>query len=367
MRIVYLSNSIIPSRQANSIHVMKMCEAFVKNGHETVLIAYGSSNQTEDINDYYGISATFKLTLIRTMNMRGAAFFSLPRLYYELKKYDPRDTLIYARSSYGISLAVRLGYRLIYESHAIPCNKLVHYLERSLIESVRLAKLIVISRALEKLYKSIFGTITNVEVCYDAADIPNPNERLDYLWPSKRDTLQVGYVGHLYKGRGIDIIIGCAKKLPQYDFHIVGGTNKDIAYWKQFKASNLCFHGFVKPSAACYVRSQCDVLLMPYQEELSIANRDINTSSWMSPLKLFEYMSSRKAIISSDLPVLREVLNSDNSILVQPDKLEDWVNAINRCSDSNYRKSLGDNAYGSFLDNYTWEIRAAKVLGGVQL
>ena len=39
MRILYISKSIIPSRTANSINVMKMCQAFAENGHEVVLLA----------------------------------------------------------------------------------------------------------------------------------------------------------------------------------------------------------------------------------------------------------------------------------------------------------------------------------------
>ena len=39
MKILYISNSIIPSRTANSIHVMKMCQAFADNGHEVILLA----------------------------------------------------------------------------------------------------------------------------------------------------------------------------------------------------------------------------------------------------------------------------------------------------------------------------------------
>jgi hypothetical protein len=39
MKIIYISKSIIPSRTANSINVMKMCQAFADNGHEVVLLA----------------------------------------------------------------------------------------------------------------------------------------------------------------------------------------------------------------------------------------------------------------------------------------------------------------------------------------
>jgi hypothetical protein len=39
MKILYISNSTIPSRTANSIHVIKMCHAFADNGHEVILLA----------------------------------------------------------------------------------------------------------------------------------------------------------------------------------------------------------------------------------------------------------------------------------------------------------------------------------------
>ena len=38
MRIAFISNSIIPLETANSIQVIKMCEAFSDQGHEVVLL-----------------------------------------------------------------------------------------------------------------------------------------------------------------------------------------------------------------------------------------------------------------------------------------------------------------------------------------
>lgn len=368
MKIVYLSASSIPSRTANSIHVMRMCAAFAKNGHETVLIArcYNDS-QADDIYDYYGVDNNFRLTTIQAIKVKGIALLLLPKLWSKLKQYNPKDILIYARDIYGASLALKLGYRVVYESHGLPYNKLIYYLERSLFRNDRFMKLIVISEALRKLYLSKFNKIRNVEVYHDAADIPDRYKQAHYPWPSKRDTLQIGYVGHLYKGRGTEIIIQCAKRLPQYDFHIIGGTDKDITYWKQYKIRNLYFHGFVEPWMTACICRKCDVLLMPYQEELSIAGRNVNTSSWMSPLKLFEYMSTGRTIIASALPVVREVLNTDNSILVRPNNPDEWVNAIRKCEDRDYRDHLAQQAYESFLKNYTWEKRAKTVLKGIKL
>ena len=42
-------------------------------------------------------------------------------------------------------------------------------------------------------------------------------------------------------------------------------------------------------------------------------------------MKMFEYMAAGRAILSSDLPVLREVLNEENAILLPPDEPAAWV------------------------------------------
>ena len=59
MKILYISKSIIPSRTANSIHVMKMCQAFSDNGHEVILITPDQKNQYEkdvkNVFEYYDV------------------------------------------------------------------------------------------------------------------------------------------------------------------------------------------------------------------------------------------------------------------------------------------------------------------------
>ena len=45
-----------------------------------------------------------------------------------------------------------------------------------------------------------------------------------------KDKFKIGYFGHLYKGRGIELIINIAKKLTNFRFYIVGGDQ--ISYSK---------------------------------------------------------------------------------------------------------------------------------------
>ena len=87
----------------------------------------------------------------------------------------------------------------------------------------------------------------------------------------------------------------------------------------------------------------------------------LETSQFMSPLKIFEYMSHKKPIIASDLSVIREILNEKNSILVEYNNIELWVNSINKLKDYDLRKKIAKNAFNDFK-NYTWKRRASMVL-----
>ena len=95
MRILYISNSIIPSRTANSIHVMKMCQAFADNGHQVTLLAPDNKNKYEkgvkNIFDYYGVRENFKIKKLWYPNLKsGAIFYTLLIIKYLLfnKKFD---------------------------------------------------------------------------------------------------------------------------------------------------------------------------------------------------------------------------------------------------------------------------------------
>ncbi len=368
MRIVYLSGAVIPSRGANSIQVMRMCEAFAHNGHVTTLIGKQSRvDPLQGVWEYYGVHEDFEVILIPYRWSKGAGVFTLSTLYSRLRGYDPKEVLIYARDIYGVSLALRMGFRVIYEAHAAPYNHLIRYLETTLLKNPRLMRLVVISEALRTLYASRFDIAHKTVVCHDAASLPNGSLHEELSWPLCRDTLQIGYTGHLYPGRGIEIIIECARCLPQHDFHIIGGTEEGIAFWRARATANVRFHGFLKPAVIHAARARCDVLLMPYQKVIVNPHSRLNTVPWMSPMKLFEYMASRKAIIASDLPVLREVLDERTAILVEPDDPEKWVHAIRRCEDRVVRSSLAQNAYQIFSDRFTWRRRAEVVLDGVLL
>lgn len=83
-----------------------------------------------------------------------------------------------------------------------------------------------------------------------------------------------------------------------------------------------------------------------------------------SPLKIFEYMAAAKAMMVSDLPVLREVLtHQETAWLCGPDNVNSWIAGLTRLSqDSALRESLGAKAREAFETKYTWRARASRVI-----
>ena len=373
MKILYISKSIIPSRTANSIHVMKMCQAFADNGHEVVLLAPDVKKHyekdIEDIYEYYGTRKNFNIKKLYHPNQKfGAFLYTLAIFFYLLinKKFD----LVYGRFLHGVYLATWLNNKVIYESHAPTFDKKNHRLIvfKKLIKSKYFKKMVVISRALKNMYleKKYLSNI-KIQIAHDGADeVANFDRKIELL--GHKENLKVGYVGHLYKGKGMEVIASLTNKLDDdIEIHIIGGLEKDIKFWKsKINSKNIFFYGFIPHNEVSSYINALDVCLLPNQKIVFAHGAEsskefMNISDFTSPLKLFEYMSHRKPIIASDLPVIREVLNEKNSILLKCDDIDLWINSIKNLKNLKNRDLIANQALSDFY-NYSWKNRALLVL-----
>ncbi|MGH8177786.1 MAG: glycosyltransferase family 4 protein, partial [Steroidobacter sp.] len=229
-------------------------------------------------------------------------------------------------------------------------------------------RLVVISQALANWYLAEMPTVRrkSLVVAHDAAD--------DAYDVSAARTARragarftVGYVGQLYPGKGMEIISQLPPRMPEIDFHIIGGTESDLSHWRsKATSSNVFLHGYMAPSALPERIASFDVVLAPYQRKVAVYGKSRDISAWMSPLKIFEYMAAGRAMIASDLPVLREVLaNERNALLVPPDSVDAWTAALRRCiTDPPLVARIGAQARADFLERHLWSARAHDVLHG---
>jgi glycosyltransferase involved in cell wall biosynthesis len=278
--------------------------------------------------------------------------------------------LLYGRDIYSLFFLRNDGFPIIYESHKPPLNSIHRWMESKLLKSHNFKRLVVISNALKRMYLEVFGWLTQerVVVAHDAAeDCVQELAQITPL-PGRDKAIKVGYIGSLSLGRGIELILEIANRIPEVDFFVIGGSESEAQKYKSIASNtNIFFHSYVPPRAIPSYLSGFDILLAPYQNRVSLAGDKGDTSRWMSPLKIFEYMCCGKAIVASDLPVLREILaHNENCLLCQPDNVDRWAEAIKNLSkDENSRKALGARARGQFLERHTWHHRAMFVLNGL--
>jgi glycosyltransferase involved in cell wall biosynthesis len=110
-------------------------------------------------------------------------------------------------------------------------------------------------------------------------------------------------------------------------------------------------------------QSAADVLLMPYGRAVTTSSGG-NTAEFCSPMKMFEYMAAGRAILTSDLPVLREVLNETRAVFSPLGQSEAWELALGGLlTNPEKRQALGRSAR-SAVEQYSWVNREQRVLEG---
>ena len=120
LRIAYLNSGRMPSRDANSVQIAKMCEAFARNGHELTLLARAGDGPADAIFQAYGIEPLFVAETLPPRGIRGLRTLSLLLRMRARVRRKPRPDLVYARDPLMLAAIADLGRPMIYESHYLP-------------------------------------------------------------------------------------------------------------------------------------------------------------------------------------------------------------------------------------------------------
>jgi len=370
-KIAYTSNALIPSLSANSLQTMKMCEAFSLSGYDVYLMIPEISHKI-DINEYnyYNVKKNFEIIRLYYPNFKGKNIIFGINEALTIKKIKP--DLVYGRCIIGCTYAALMGYPVIFETH-VPVWKnsnLASIFFKILVSTKNLKKIVVISNELKQYY------IKHTKISYKlflvahsgASEINIKHKNSTYYWQGRSNRFNVGYVGHLYQGKGIEIIEKISKIITDIDFHIIGGNPDEIRFWRNRMTSpNVFFHGFLIQKQLANIFQFLDICLLPNQKSVSTSiykrKNQVDIGKFTSPMKLFEYMANAKAIIASDFPQLREVLNDYNSVLVPHDDIAKWVKAIKQLQQNEaFRKQIAKKAYIDFLTKYSWNARVKYIL-----
>jgi glycosyltransferase involved in cell wall biosynthesis len=172
----------------------------------------------------------------------------------------------------------------------------------------------------------------------------------------------IGYAGHLYSWKGVDLLLRAVAMVPAAKALIVGGHQRepDLARVKTLAtelgiAERVTFTGLVAPAEVPAHLTRAMVLVLPNPASAI-------STLYTSPLKLFEYMAAGRAIVASDLPSIREIVrDNEEALLVEPGNAEALAAAFARLIHDRALAERLARAAHSAAPEYTWARRAEKL------
>ena len=357
MRLLYLSNSTLPGEEANGVHVMRMCEALAPRVEGLRLVARmprGGDPGGAGLASHYGLDREIDCVRYRRRRWSDRMVMWRQRWW--------RPDVMCGRSPELLRYNRRCPFVL--ELHMLPSCKgpEAGRLLRTLLGSPLLLGAVVISEALKEALVGETGLDrSRVWVLPDGAK-PAGRAGTRVLDRRRGGDLIAGYAGSLLPGKGMEVIAEIAGLGANATFHVVGGQPEEVERWRRDpRCAGVVFHGRVPPGEVAAYIAAFDVCLLPNQREvLTRGGEDIGR--FTSPLKLFEYMAAGKAILASDLPVMREVINEEVAMMVSPDDPDGWAEGLKRLADARLRGELGQAALRLFERGYSWEARADTLL-----
>jgi glycosyltransferase involved in cell wall biosynthesis len=410
VRILYLADIRFPLERANGIQTMETCHALAARGHDVSLAVRPDSHQpARDPFAFYGLPRATAADHADRQSLRievapvtgsplvrraGYVMFAVSRALGRV-----RQDVIFTRDLGLAAILVRLPRLVrapvVYEAHTIAADEAAARHEMltgaTPVSPAKLRRLanrdalvwraadgyVTITAGLKAELERRFGSRSRIAIVPDgvrlqlpvsSSQLPassvqhpasSPQPPASNLHPPP---FTIGYAGHLYPWKGVDLVVEAAAALTGTRALIIGGHEQepDLARVKKVAtdldcSSRVTFTGLLAPTEVAARLREADVLVLPNPAS-AVSN------AFTSPLKLFEYMASGRPIVASDLPSIREVLTDGrNALLVPPGNAPALSTAIRRLRDD---RALGARLAAQARDDvraYTWETRAERL------
>jgi len=356
--------------------------------------------QIKDINHYYKLQHKFPIEELPTIDMLYLSyqlFSSFPKLQRVLEVYifrllitSYRNSLIRYLRNHSADIyfcrdvkiihKITFAYpeitpKLFYEAHGFPEKLTRTYKLGNLLNQI--AGLITTTNQIRNRYHNIGIRPERILVAHNGVDLErfkltaldNKETRSSLSLPNDRHI--VGFAGQLEplgKERGVAQIIEAIAILKRdspssmVSLCCVGGPEEirkkyqSLARKFGLSEDDAKFVRQVPPNKIPLYLRIFDICAMPYPWTQYYAY-------YVSPLKLFEYMASKRVILGTKLPVIEEILKHNiNAYLVKPNEPKDLAYGIQwLVSHPKEAQRMADQAWRD-VQEYSWEKRAERIV-----
>jgi len=339
MNICYISNSASPSNNASSLQIAKLCEYISKDGHIVKLILPYTGYKQNFFN-FYNIKYKYKIEKIKYFKKFPIGInYYLYSIFAILKSNYMKQDLFLTRNfftSFILSLLFKKHILEIHDDIRIE-SRIVQFLVKyiRILNFNSLIKIVTTTKSLKRKYLTYGVVKKKIHILHNASSLKS-----QFKVYKKKKKLKIGYFGSIFESRGIQMILKLSVLDKKNKYYIFGGSIKQINKIKhKFQNENLFFCPHIPYSKVGNEIKKVDVCILPYTSKITVSGNVGDISKFTSPLKIFDYMKLGKLIISSNLPVLREVLlNKNNSLLINRFHDEkEWFKKISTVS-KNFKK-----------------------------
>lgn len=328
MKVLYLAFIRIPTERAHGIQILKTCEALTRAGVDlSLIVPTRESAITEDPFSFYGITTRFSLIKVSTPDWVrfGRLGFSASLIWFSeqvrfLKHFWDKDTVIYSRDALVLLQFILLGRTLVYEAHAEPTWI-------STFVAHRAHAVVAITESLRRAYAVAGVSRQKIFIAHDAVDALSVTKtRAELDMP---EGTIVSYAGSRGVGKGVETIERASAALLAKTLIIADKT----------------------PTVARQMLAVSDVVVVPNSAKY------MTSSTYTSPMKLFEALQSGALVVASDVPAIREVVDEDSVWFFRPDDPVSLAETVARALSDPTREGKRVRAQ-AVANAYTWEARA---------
>src|SRR5262249_52625780 len=206
------------------------------------------------------------------------------------------------------------GFKLVYEAHevfadAAPPRRREETVARERAVVTGASALVANSHATAARLRALYRIAAAVEVIPNGVEYPESIPAKD--WSRVRE--RIVYAGSFFGWKGVDDLVDAARSLPGFRMRLIGGSEERMAELggrAGATGAELDFAGHIAHGSVATELARACIAVLP--------NRADPDSAFTSPIKLFEYMAAGCAVVASDLPSLREVLDRDDVAWAPP-------------------------------------------------
>jgi glycosyltransferase involved in cell wall biosynthesis len=388
-KLLYISVVRFPTEKAHGLQIAQNCEAFADAGYEVQLWVsdrhnISAMNAIQDPFQHYGVEANFTIARIPAIDLYPfiGSYPVLERIAFYvhvltfclvliLRLIKSKADVYYTRDEF-VLLALSLVLpkeKLAFEVHQFRSSKQGAWLQK--IIAKRAANIIAITPKLrEDFITQHQAHPEQILVAHDGIrtarfeNLPDQTEaRRKIGWPQA--AFIVGYMGRLHTmgmDKGVGLLVQALAPITEVSIALVGGPDnlaEELRQdWQKLEAAvgRFLYAGSVPPDDIPTYLAAFDVCAMPFPWNPHYAY-------YMSPLKLFEYMASGRAILATDLPSISDILKHEvNALIVQPGDSDILAEAVQKLkNDPMLCIELGKKARETVMAQYTWTHRAQAI------